>query len=68
MAQQPDYIRAAKSRAALENGGGRIVQVRLRKDEVVALAKLRHAGDYATDADAIRAAIIDAAKKSKKGA
>lgn len=53
----------ARSRAELTSEGGRIVQVRLRPAEVAALRKYREARKHKTDSDAIREAIVVAAKR-----
>lgn len=53
-------MRASRARAA--ERGGRLVQIRLDAEEAAALARLREAGGYATDRDAIAATIRQAAR------
>jgi hypothetical protein len=47
-----------RSRDALIERGGRIVQVRLEPEAVHALEQLRNAHGYSTDADAIGASLV----------
>lgn len=56
--------RTAAYRAALAASGGRQININLRAAEAAALDRLRAAGGYATDREAVVAAIVSQAART----
>lgn len=63
--EPPNRVRQAESRRALAERGGRAIQVRLEREEVQALERLRAAHGFETDRDAVAFAVLQAARRAR---